>query len=335
MATWRSASAVFLVSGVVGLLAAFATKVEAAGAGTGASCSGLAATCGSSAMASCCESAPVPGGTFKRLNDGVFFKAAHLPATVSAFRLDTYEITVGRFRKFLAGYPGNMPSAGTGKNPNNPADPGWDAAWNGPSFMKPDAATLAAALKCDATFQTWTDSAGGNESRPMNCISWYEAFAFCIWDGGRLPTEAEWNYAATGGAEQRVYPWSAPPKSTSISDSFASYTVDPDKKCFGDGVKGCALTDLVNVGSKPAGNGRWGHADLAGNVWEWTRDALGPIDPACADCATLDVSQKYPSRAARGGAFNMPKPRVMANERTGFTPASRGKEIGARCARKP
>jgi formylglycine-generating enzyme required for sulfatase activity len=54
-----------------------------------------------------------------------------------------------------------------------------------------------AALKCQMV-PSWTDTAGANEALPMNCLTWYAAFAFCVWDGGFLPTEAEWNYAATG-----------------------------------------------------------------------------------------------------------------------------------------
>jgi sulfatase modifying factor 1 len=93
-------------------------------AGGAASCIGLAATCGASGNTSCCSSSTVPGGTFNRSNDATY------PATVSNFVLDTYEITVGRFRKFVAAYSQSVVAAGAGKNLNNASDPGWSTAWN-------------------------------------------------------------------------------------------------------------------------------------------------------------------------------------------------------------
>jgi formylglycine-generating enzyme required for sulfatase activity len=267
----------------------------------------------------------VPGGTYNRSNN------ANYPATVSDFRLDTYEITVGRFRKYVAAYPGNKPVAGAGKNPNNGSDPGWDATWNGTSYMKADQATLIAAFKCDATYQTWTDSAGGNECRPMNCITWYEAFAFCIWDGGRLPTEAEWNYAAAGGSEQRPYPWG-----TTVPGNNANLAVCG---CYYNGSGSCTgVTNIAPAGSVSAGNGKWGQADLAGNVWEWVLDWSnccsspwpGYPSSTCNNCANFTATSL---RVFRGGSFIDNASILLSSYRGSPAPTNRHGAVGARCAR--
>ncbi|HXK19323.1 MAG TPA: SUMF1/EgtB/PvdO family nonheme iron enzyme, partial [Polyangiaceae bacterium] len=212
------------------------------------SCAGLAATCGPSGNAGCCASSVVTGGSFNRAND------ANYPATVSDFRLDTYEVTVGRFRKFVAAYSQTMIQAGKGKNPSNVLDPGWDSSWN--ASLDTNATTLKAALNCAPGYQTWTDAAGSaaEESLPINCVDWFEAEAFCIWDGGRVPTDAEWNYAAEGGAAQRQYPWGSAAPDCSHSNYYdltAGFCTTPP-------------TGGVNrVGSEsPTGDGLYGQADL-------------------------------------------------------------------------
>jgi formylglycine-generating enzyme required for sulfatase activity len=290
----------------------------------GPSCTGLTKTCGPSGNESCCASILVPSGTFYRGYDGVAFTDKGYPATVSDFYLDKYEITVGRFRAFVnagVGTQANPPAAGAGAHPLI-ADSGWDSTWN--TNLPADTASLKAAMKCDSTFQTWTDTTGGNENRPQNCMTWFEAAAFCAWDGGRLPTEAEWNYAATGGDEQLEYPWG-----NSIDPNDASYRVDYTQNCVGDGVPTCTLADLIVVGTKPAGNGRWGHADLAGNVWEWTLDWYGNFPMPCNNCANLVSS---PSRVVRGGGFENIPYYVLANVRITI-PTSDYSDIGSRCAR--
>jgi formylglycine-generating enzyme required for sulfatase activity len=261
----------------------------------------------------------VPGGTFDRSYDGVDFKDPNYPATVDDFYLDKYEITVGRFRQFVNAGMGTQtkpPAAGAGVHPLI-AGSGWNSAWN--TNLKANTAALTTAMKCNSSYQTWTDTAGSNESRPQNCIDWYEAFAFCAWDGGRLATEAEWNYAAAGGSEQRAYPWSNPPTSTTIDDSYAVY-------CGGS----CSSTQ--NVGSKsPKGDGKWGHADLAGNVWEWTVDWYANYTTACNNCADLTDAS---NRVFRGGSFTDFASYLRSADRSfSYLPEYHSYNFGARCAR--
>jgi formylglycine-generating enzyme required for sulfatase activity len=283
----------------------------------GPSCAGFSSACGPKSDESCCASTKVPGGTYNRSND------ATAPATVSDFRLDRFEITVGRFRAFVAAYPGSKPKAGAGAH-TLIAGSGWDIAWD--SNLPADQSALMGAVKCSSTFQTWKDNVvAANENLPMNCISWFEAFAFCAWDGGRLPTEAEWNYAATGGNEQRQYPWG------SATPDAAHAVYD----CTGDGsaAGNCAFTDILTVGSKPTGDGRWGQADLAGSMWEWNLDGYkSPYSTQCNNCANMEIAS---SRVVRGGGWNSDAPGLPSAFRGDDAPADRKDFIGARCARTP
>jgi formylglycine-generating enzyme required for sulfatase activity len=245
--------------------------------------------------------------------------------------MDLYEVTVGRFRAFLdsgRGTSSTAPAAGEGAHPLI-AGSGWKAAWG--SYLVANTAALRAGLVCSPTLSAWTDTPGGNELRPINCVTWFEAFAFCAWDGGRLPTEAEWNFAAAGGAEQRVFPWSSPPTATSLTPSHASYWENGTDQCMGDGVPGCTVEDLVFVGSKAPG--RYGHDSLAGNVWEWVLDVYANpygISP-CNDCAALGTDTA--NRVMRGGSFFGNQSTLYASTRNPGGPTQRFYTAGIRCAR--
>ncbi|MFN2298178.1 MAG: formylglycine-generating enzyme family protein [Anaerolineales bacterium] len=118
---------------------------------------------------------------------------------------------------------------------------------------------------------------------PMACVTWYEAEAYARWRGGRLPTEAEWEYAARG-PESRVYPW---------GDAF-----DP------------ALCNLVDaggtmpVGSFPAGASWAGALDMAGNVMEWVQDWLARYEPEPAQDPTGPETGKV--KVEKGGWWGAP-----------------------------
>jgi formylglycine-generating enzyme len=297
------------------------------------SCATLPASCGASGEDSCCSSPALPAGSYHRSYDSAGDASSgdrSFPATVSAFRLDKYEITVGRFRAFVAAGKGTQaspPAAGAGAHAAIVGS-GWQTAWN--TSLATDISALTSALRCNPTFQTWTASPGGNERRPINCITWYEAMAFCAWDGGYLATEAEWNYAAAGGAEQRAYPWSSADAPLPLDAARASY--NDGTTCVGDGQAGCALTDLIAVGSKPAGQGRWGHADLGGNVMEWVLDWNMAYPSPCQHCALVEGTG---TRALRGGHFNLISIGMRTAVRGGVPPVARNAGYGARCARAP
>jgi sulfatase modifying factor 1 len=287
---------------------------------------------------SCCTSPVVAAGTFYRtyMNDGTGPMGEADPATVSAFRFDKYDVTVGRFRQFVSAWRGGWrPAAGSGKHTHlnggqglvdvgapgggTAYEVGWVASDN--DNVAPTDANLA----CVPKYATWTVSVGAQENLPIDCENWYEAYAYCIWDDGFLPTEAEWEYLAAAGTQQRQYPWgNAIPTTNPLQ--YANFG------CFypaGTGV--CVdLTNIAPVGSFPLGAGLWGQLDLVGNVWQWTLDWVDQYVVPCVDCAYL---RSGGSRVVGGSVFTGDTQSLLLSNRDGTIPSDRSYSTGVRCAR--
>jgi formylglycine-generating enzyme required for sulfatase activity len=258
---------------------------------------------------------------------------------VSSFRLDKYLVTVGRFRQFVnawnlgTGYP--VPGSGKHTHLNagqglansggaGTYEPGWVTLDNS------NAAPTDTNLACD-TAATWTTSPRANENLPINCVTWYAAYAFCIWDGGFLPSEAEWEYVAAGGSQLREYPWgSAVP---GAANQYAIYS-DNNGNCYypsGTLAPCTGVSNVAPVGTATLGAGLWGQLDLAGDLREWNLDWGGDayVDP-CTDCA--DVSGTV-FRVYRASAYDSDI--YLPSDRKFDYPTRRFPTFGFRCARSP
>ncbi len=237
-----------------------------------------------------------------------------MPAiTTSPFVLDAYEVTVARFRAYWdAGHPapGDVITYRGGRT----------VPWLGP-VREP-----GTGLYC-----TWSPREGTHEEQPLNCVDYWTAQAFCVWDGGRLPTEAEWEYAARGRTlpgipTPRTYPWGNEEATPDCDRARWN-----DTRCPGDdGLR------TRRVGSFAPSGGLY---DLAGNVWEWTADNFLPysytrcwgpspqVDPLCVTVPTQ-------FRVVRGGSWHGVDDIYLSSaSRVAITPDYRDFSGGMRCAR--
>ena len=177
------------------------------------------------------------------------------------------------------------------------------------------------------------DAARG--THPINCVEWMMADRFCKAEGKRLPTEAEWEYAARG-SDGRKFPWGDAMPTAKHLNACGNECVLWGKK-HGEKLDAMfAESDpfaaTAPVGSFPAGASRWGIEDIVGNVWEWVADFYGSYTEADVEDPMGPASGA--TRVMRGGAWNGGYPDwVRPSFRFHAPPDTRSHGVGFRCAK--
>ena len=165
---------------------------------------------------------------------------------------------------------------------------------------------------------------------PVNSVDWQKSREYCAWAGKRLPTEAEWEWAATG-PEHYKYPWGNAPEPSCDQVDFTKYGA-PKTRAGGD--VGCHGGGPSKVGSHPQGDRVWpsGHIhDLAGNVWEWVEDSYAPFKKGGAEDPL--VRNETPMHPLRGGAWNRSFGGMVITYRAAAQFTYQVPGVGFRCVR--
>lgn len=162
---------------------------------------------------------------------------------------------------------------------------------------------------------------------PAVHISWNDADAYCRWAGKRLPTEAQWEYAARGGLVQKKYPWGDELKPKGEHQCNIWQGKFPDKNHASDGYAGTAPVKSY----EPNGYGLY---NMAGNVWEWCEDWFTPAYHLSPEILNPKGPLSGVARSMRGGSYLCHKSycnRYRVAARSKNTPDSSSGNIGFRC----
>jgi serine/threonine-protein kinase len=230
----------------------------------------------------------IPGGTFMMGRDNAQ-DPEETPAhsvTVAPFYVDKVPVTTGEYAgfKILASKGGSPPPAG---------------------FI----------------VEVTPGSAGsyptGHRDRPVTNVSWEDAAAYCKWQGKRLPTEAEWEFAARG-TDGRLYPWGNE-YDTARTNSLERGLGHPES---------VTVKDIFDKVAAENGASPFGVFDMSGNVWQWCEDGYKPY-PGRQPTFEIPANAKV----IRGGSFKSDKEHVTATTRNLDLATSRSPAIGFRCAK--
>lgn len=214
----------------------------------------------------------IPGGTFELSEeDEAGARLLRYRTTVDPFCLDVTEVTVSAY----------------------------DSCVKAGACTKPDDRTR---------FCNFGDDARRNH--PINCVDWFQAQAYCAWAGKRLPTNAEWEIAARGGTEYRIYPW-------------GDDAPDATRACYGRYDGTCV------AGSHPPE--AFGLRDMGGNVGEWVFDWMAPYPRESVRYRGPETGR---FRTIRGAAWGSGEKFLPAHIRRWLPPKASQAGNGIRCALK-
>lgn len=255
----------------------------------------------------------IPAGTFMMGNaEGQDMEKPVHEVTLDAFYMDTHEVTLAEYRKFV-----EATNYVTDAEKN-----GGSIIYDGTDFVKKEGVN-------------WRFDARGNrhlqkEDRlPITHLSWNDANAYAQWAGKRLPTEAEWEYAARGGEKEYAYAWGNEPLKTKVwanvsDENYIKVVEWPYFKGYDDG-----YVYAAPVGSFPPN--AFGLYDMAGNAWEWCADYFDEGYYSKSPKSNPVNTTPSEHRVLRGNSWDGRPNMMRASRRTSDLQSNTYVDTGFRC----
>ncbi len=256
----------------------------------------------------------IPSGTYVMgTNHGQPYEGPPHRVQINSFAIDRTEVTNQKFLEFAEAIDYLSEAERYGwSGVFDPAHQRWDSV-SGANWKHPEGPSTSIIDRMD---------------HPVIHVSWNDAMAYCGWLGKRLPTEAEWEWAARGKLDDPEYPWGSElnPEGNFMANTWQG--IFPISDSGEDG-----FFSTASVGNFPSN--AYGLYDMAGNVWEWTADWYSPTYFGSSPISNPPGPEGGSEKVIRGGSWLCAQNycsgyRVAARQ---MTPADSGlNNLGFRCA---